>query len=112
MARPGQYETPSSGYSRRLRSILNDPDYGPKLVRLSAADQQRVLRLVDATQGRDARKLINQLDAERRAKNTVRRRALRYARLPEQQRQAERPDETRQFWLAYDRIIIENPVAP
>lgn len=105
MAQSSKYETPSSGYSRRLRSILNDPEYGPKLVRLSAADQQRILRLVDQSQGRQARKLIGELDAARRARNATRRRAARYAALPADERKAERPDEIREFWNVYDRMV-------
>jgi hypothetical protein len=91
--------------SRRLSRILRDEDYGPKLVRLSRADQRRILDLIDANRGAQARREILRLDAERIARQRVRRRALQYAALPEDERRGDnRPDETREFWSAYDAI--------
>jgi len=71
-------------YRRRLNTVLHDEDYGSKLVRLSAADQQKVLGLVFAGRGREARALILELDTARRdreremAISTLRRRAAQH----------------------------------
>lgn len=106
MARTQVYATTTPGYTRRLRTILNDPEYGPKLVRLSAADQQRVLARVNQREGREARRLINELDEARRARARTSARARRYAALPEPERTGSgRPDEQRDFWAAYDRAV-------
>lgn len=95
-----------SNASRRLNRILRDEDYGPKLVRLNRADQRHILDLIDANRGAQARREIIRLDAERRARNTVRRRALKFSHLPPEDRTGEdRPDETRQFWASYDQIV-------
>ena len=91
--------------SRRLNRILRDEDYGPKLVRLSRTDQRQILDLIDANRGAQARREILRLDRERIAHNAVRRRALRYAHLPPEERRGDgRPDEVREFWAAYDSI--------
>lgn len=91
--------------SRRLNRILRDEDYGPKLVRLNRADQRHILNLIDNNRGTQARREILRLDQERRRRATIRRRALRFAQLPEDQRTGDnRPDETREFWSAYDAI--------
>lgn len=106
MAASPRYETPTAGYSRRLRSVLSDPEYGPKLVRLSRADQQRVQQLVNRSEGRAARKLINELDEKRRAGRRAADRAHRYAALPSDQRIMDHPDdEVREFWASYDRSV-------
>lgn len=71
-------------YRRRLNTLLADEDYGPKLVRLSAADQQKVLGLVFTGRGREARALVIRLDHDRRdreremAISTLRRRAAQH----------------------------------
>jgi len=71
-------------YRRRLNTVLRDEDYGPKLVRLSAADQQKVLGRIFAGEGREARALITELDEARRdreremAISTLRRRAAQH----------------------------------
>lgn len=91
--------------SRRLNRILRDEDYGAKLVRLSRTDQRHILDLIDANRGAQARREILRLDEERRRSATVRRRALRYAHLPGDERRGDgRPDEIREFWAAYDAI--------
>lgn len=91
--------------SRRLTRILRDEDYGPKLVRLNRTDQRHVLDLIDANRGAQARREILRLDEQRRARNLVRRRALRYSHLPPEERRGDgRPDETREFWAAYDSV--------
>ncbi len=96
--------------SRRLNRVLRDEDYGPKLVRLSRADQRRILDLIDNNRGAQARREILRLDAERRAHATIRRRALRYAHLPAGERRGDgRPDEVREFWAAYDAITGPQP---
>lgn len=51
---------------RRLNRILADEDYGPKLARLSVADQRIVLEHIEANRGAQARDAITRLDAERR----------------------------------------------
>lgn len=51
---------------RRLRAILSDENYGPKLVRLGKADQRIILDLISENKGREARKRIVKLDATRR----------------------------------------------
>lgn len=99
-----------SNASRRLNRILRDEDYGPKLVRLNRADQRHILDLIDENRGAQARREILRLDEERRRHNTVRRRALRYAHLPADERTGDgRPDETREFWSAYDQITGQQP---
>ena len=96
--------------SRRLNRILRDEDYGPKLVRLNRADQRHILDLIDDNRGAQARREILRLDAERRRHATVRRRALHYAHLPADDRTGDnRPDETREFWAAYDQITEQLP---
>ena len=102
-----------SNASRRLNRILRDEDYGPKLVRLNRTDQRRILNLIDANRGAQARREILRLDEERRHRNTVRRRALRYYHLPEDERTGGgRPDEVREFWAAYDQITGQLPHRP
>lgn len=99
-----------SNASRRLGRILRDEDYGPKLVRLSRADQRQILDLIDANRGAQARKEIIRLDAERRRRTGVRRRVLRYVKLPEGERRGDgRPDEVREFWSVYDQITGQMP---
>lgn len=98
-----------SNASRRLNRILRDEDFGPKLVRLNRVDQRRILDLVDANRGAQARKEILRLDAERHSRRTVRRRALRYSHLPPDERTGEsRPDEIREFWANYDQIVEQH----
>ena len=99
-----------SNASRRLNRILRDEDYGPKLVRLSRADQRSILELIDANRGAQARREILRLDENRRRRRTVQRRAERYATRPPEQRVGDnRPDETREFWREYDRIVGDLP---
>ncbi len=63
-------------YQRRLKRILDDPDYGAKLARLRGADEQRVLQLIYDNRGRDARAAIDEADERRRevARASARRR--------------------------------------
>lgn len=70
----------TQAYRRRLRALLLDEDYGPKLARLNVADTTRVLRLVEANRGVEARKLIITLDEERRGDVTSKRRERARAR--------------------------------
>jgi len=110
MAASRKYDTPSSGYHRRLRTLLLNEDYGPKLVRLSNSDQQRVLQLVNQNKGREARALVNDLDVTRRRRNSTARRAKRYANLNTVNRtqfwadyrdQAEEQGDSAEFWALY-----------
>lgn len=110
MAAKRQYDIPSSGYNRRLRSILLNEDYGPKLARLSAGDQQRVLQLINQNKGREARTLITDLDAVRRHRRATTRRARQYAALNTVNRtvfwedyrdQAEAAGDSAEFWALY-----------
>lgn len=120
MAASGKYETPSKGYAARLRRLLNDEDYGPKLVRLSAADQQQVLQLVNQNKGREARATINRLDEQRRGiqlvKTNVYRRRITAKRLNGElpadgltTQWVERPDKRSAFytWNAQIRFRVE-----
>lgn len=70
----------TQAYRRRLRALLLDEDYGPKLARLNVADTTRVLRLVEANRGAEARKLITELDERRRGDVTSKRRERARAR--------------------------------
>ena len=110
-----RYEAVNLAYKRRVRRLLNDEDYGPKLVRLSAQDQQTVLRLVYRNQGREARRAVIELDAARRGRRTVAERARRYAALPSADRSAQwrdvrdrahSDDQDAQFWELYRHNIL------
>jgi hypothetical protein len=57
---------PNPAYRRRVNTLLNNEDYGPKLARLGAHDQRTVLELVYQNRGREARSEIVRLDRERR----------------------------------------------
>lgn len=57
-----------SAEQARLRRILNDEHYGPALVRLTKAEQRRVLDLIEQNRGAEARKLIDELDRKRKDK--------------------------------------------
>lgn len=52
---------------KRLRRILLDEDYGPKLVRLNPRDQREILDLISENRGKDARRRITELDEQRRS---------------------------------------------
>lgn len=65
---------------RRLRSLLADEDYGPKLARLRGTDERRVLDLVEAGRGREARAAIDAADQRRRQRLAETRRASLYRR--------------------------------
>lgn len=100
------YDPKTPGYDRRLRYLLLDPRYGPKMVRLSRADQQQVQKLINQNRGREARKLLLLLDELRRHKRTVRTKARRYADLTETERsdQWDRDlggDDAAEFWSLY-----------
>lgn len=64
-----------SAAMRRLESILNNEEYGPKLVRLNRTDEAYILDLVDRNQGLKARKEILRLDEQRRSNARERRQA-------------------------------------
>lgn len=53
---------------KRLERILNDEEYGPKLVRLNRKDEAYILDLIDRNKGREARKEILRLDEARLAR--------------------------------------------
>lgn len=59
-----------TAYERRVRRLLLDEDYGPKLARLNREDTAHVLELVRINQGAQARREILRLDEERRERNT------------------------------------------
>lgn len=89
---------------RRLRAILNDEQYGPKLVRLNRADERRVLDLIEQNRGAEARKTILQLDEARRTG----RRVKSFLKLPAARRKKglDRPDnESSLFWRIYDNQV-------
>jgi hypothetical protein len=98
---------------RRLALLLRDEEYGPKLVRLNRADERRVLDLVYEGNGREARKLINELDTGRRRRRTLGEKARAYARLPRQTRSTEWraimrevEDNESQFWGLYRAAVL------
>lgn len=101
-------------YKDRVRRILNDETYGPKLVKLNKTDQQTVLQHIYRKDGKGARQAILDLDAARRGKATMAGRARRYAALPPDQRSArwrdvrdrvhEDGDDAR-FWDLYKNIL-------
>lgn len=90
---------------RRLDALLKDEEYGPPLVRLNKGDERKVLDLIDANKGRDARKLILELDAKRRTHERTRARVRRYRALPPRMRRESRPTEERNFWEMYDAMV-------
>jgi hypothetical protein len=65
---------------RRLRSLLNDEEYGPKLARLRGTDERRVLDLVSEGRGREARAAINDADQRRLERERESRRRTLYRR--------------------------------
>lgn len=96
---------PLSAAAKRLNRILADEEYGPMLVHLNKADERKVLDLLDRPKsGREARKLITQLDEDRRVDRRIRDRVRQFIRKTPIERSRERPvDETRRFWQLYDR---------
>lgn len=104
----------ASAEQRRLYRILLDEDYGPKLARLNRADERKVLDLIERNQGRDARRLIVELDAKRREKlrasahkRTLAARVKEFLSKEPVERSRERPvDETREFWELYDSGVL------
>jgi hypothetical protein len=98
---------------RRLAALLRDEEYGPKLVRLSRADERRVLDLIYEGKGTQARKEINELDQLRRDKRTIGGKARAYARLPRQTRSDEWQDVAEEiagheniFWSLYKSAVL------
>lgn len=87
---------------RRLNAVLNDEEYGPKLVRLNRADERRVLDLIEAGKGREARKEIVRCDTLRLTKSRV----GRYIAKAKPDRIASHPrDESSLFWHLYDKGV-------
>lgn len=66
---------PSRAEQLRLKRILDNEDYGPKLVRLNKSQQRVVLDLISANKGREARTAILKFDEERLTKVRTRRKA-------------------------------------
>jgi hypothetical protein len=91
----------------RLKKILFDEDFGPKLVRLSKYDQRQVLDVLEQrgrTKPAEARKLIEKLDAERREHHRIIEKVRRHLKMTPVERSIHRPtDEGRAYWNAYDR---------
>lgn len=101
---------------RRLRTLLANEDYGPKLARLNRAEESRVLELISENRGKEARAAIDKADRNRRKGRQVRERARDYARQSKAQRKAGRQDVLDEiqdaddevlwdsvFWRAYDK---------
>lgn len=122
MAQPGtpagsravSYLPVDRAYKDRVRRILNDETYGPKLVRLNKTDQQTVLQHIYRKDGKSARQAILDLDAARRGKATMAGRARRYAALPPEQRsekwrdvrdRAHADGDDARFWDLYKNIL-------
>lgn len=98
---------------RRLRELLRDVEYGPKLARLKRSDEREILDLIYANRGREARQRLNELDAARRRHRTLGERARDYAKLPRRARKQEwRPvmdrivDHEKEFWKLYRAAVL------
>ncbi len=98
---------------RRLNALLQDEEYGPKLVRLKREDERRVLELVYENRGREARQAIDDLDRARRRRRTLGEKARDYARLPRRTRKSTWQttmsavkDEEAQFWALYRAAVL------
>lgn len=61
--------------ARRLRAILDNEEYGPKLARLHGTEERRILDLIDAGRGTEARREILAADQRRREHLRVQARA-------------------------------------
>jgi len=59
---------PTRNELRRLQSVLDSEEYGPKLVRLNKSDQRTILDLISDNKGKEARARIVELDEQRRSK--------------------------------------------
>lgn len=90
--------SPDSLARRRLRTLLNNTNYGPKLARLPKTKQAPVLRLVEQNQGLEARKLLDQLDTARRKHNLTLTRVNKYKKLPKNLRGGAAGSEGRANW--------------
>lgn len=53
---------------RRLRALLSDEDYGPKLARLSQRDARPILDMLESSSLKDVRQAIVNADSNRRAR--------------------------------------------
>ena len=110
------YQVPDKGYADRLRRILRSEEYGPKLVRLNISEQQQILQLINANQGKQARTRILELDEQRRARrrthNAIAERAKAYAGASDAERHnrarwrderdwAHEQDADHEFWRIY-----------
>jgi len=58
----------SKAAMRRLQYILADEEYGPKFARLRGNDERRILDLIDAGRGKEARAAILEADERRRTR--------------------------------------------
>lgn len=108
------YTPVDRNYKDRVRRILADETYGPRLARLNQTDQQTVLQLIYHGDSRGARRTILNLDRARLDKRTLAGRARRYAALPPDRRsatwndvrdRAHADDQDRQFWELYKNIL-------
>lgn len=114
------YDKPAPGYSRRLRTLLANEEYGPKLVRLPARQQQTILQLINENRGAEARKQLTKLDTERRTKRAMpklsktEQRARDYAKLAPPHRttewstykdQAHISGDSAEFWALYSGLV-------
>jgi hypothetical protein len=85
----------------RLTRLLNDEEYGPKLVRLSRTDERTVLDLIEANRGRAARKKLIELDEARRHRERVTSRVRRYVAKAVRSGPARPTNEETAFWDRY-----------
>jgi len=100
----------STPAQKRLKRILDNEDYGPKLARLNRTDERRVLDLIDQNKMPEARKLIIELDRARKERNNLRARLRRFMdkdadERSRMRRSGEMDDETRAFWELYDGMM-------
>jgi hypothetical protein len=72
VSRPKLSDPKLPAAKRRLNALLRDDEYGPLLARLNRADERRVLDLIYDNKGREARKLLVNLDTARRRHRRLR----------------------------------------
>lgn len=95
---------------RRLKTILDDEEYGPKLARMNKADEAEALRLIWEGRGKEARDFIRKADEQRRTSRRIRDRVKRFLRLEsaersQQRREGRLDNEEHLFWAMYDEAV-------
>lgn len=87
---------------RRLRTFMSDPERGAQLARLNRADEREILDLIYENRGAEARRRLEELDARRRRRQTLKDRVRRYLKLSPPDRSRQWPaNEEAEFWALY-----------